>query len=156
MVRIHSPDVTLQGPTRLVHPRYPIYIAPKEEHLFVIGATEIESDDRSPASVRSTLELLSAAYAVHPGFGEGRILELATQCRPTLPDNLPAIRQTRPGVLEINGLYRHGFMISPAMLDVTLEVLNTGQSQLSHRFDLALDLAPTPAPHTRAAAAALA
>ncbi|MBY0412238.1 MAG: glycine oxidase, partial [Burkholderiaceae bacterium] len=46
------------------------------------------------------------------------------------------------GVLEINGLYRHGFMISPAMLDVTLEILNTGESSLSHRFDLALDLEP--------------
>ena len=154
VVRIHAPDVTLQRPTRLVHPRYPIYIAPKQDHLFVIGATEIESDDLSPASVRSTLELLSAAYAVHPGFAEGRILELATQCRPTLPDNLPAIRQTRQGVLEINGLYRHGFMIAPAMLDVTLEVLNTGQSQLSQRFDLALDLAPAYVPATRAAALA--
>ncbi|WP_298213133.1 glycine oxidase ThiO [Acidovorax sp.] len=145
VVRIHAPDVTLQRPTRLVHPRYPIYIAPKEDHLFVIGATEIESDDLSPASVRSTLELLSAAYAVHPGFAEGRILELATQCRPTLPDNLPAIRQTRKGVLEINGLYRHGFMIAPAMLDVTLQVLNAGQSELSQRFDLALDLEPASA-----------
>ncbi len=143
VVRIHAPDVTLLRPTRLVHPRYPIYIAPKENHLFVIGATEIESDDLSPASVRSTLELLSAAYAVHPGFAEGRILELATQCRPTLPNNLPAIRQPRKGVLEINGLYRHGFMIAPAVLDVTLEVLKTGQSELSQRFDLALDLEPT-------------
>lgn len=152
VVRIHAPDVTLQRPTRLVHPRYPIYIAPKQDHLFVIGATEIESDDLSPASVRSTLELLSAAYAVHPGFAEGRILEVATQCRPTLPDNLPAIRQPRPRVLEINGLYRHGFMISPALLDVTLEVLNTGQSALSQRFDLTLDLAPgTPAPSSTAA-----
>ncbi|MNV88131.1 hypothetical protein D3C71_1823090 [compost metagenome] len=97
----------------------------------------------SPASVRSTLELLSAAYAVHPGLAEGRILELATQCRPTLPNNLPAIRQLRKGVLEINGLYRHGFMIAPALLDVALEVLNTGQSGLSQRFDLALDLEPT-------------
>lgn len=156
VVRIHAPDVTLQRPTRLVHPRYPIYIAPKEDHLFVIGATEIESDDRSPASVRSTLELLSAAYAVHPGFGEGRILELATQCRPTLPDNLPAIRQTRPGVLEINGLYRHGFMISPAMLDVTLEVLNTGQSTLSERFDLRLELGPAAPTPTGVAAPAFA
>ena len=142
VVRIHAPDVTLQRPTRLVHPRYPIYIAPKQDHMFVIGATEIESDDLSPASVRSTLELLSAAYAVHPGFAEGRILELATQCRPTLPDNLPAIRQPRPGVLEVNGLYRHGFMIAPALLDVALEVLDAGQSALSQRFDLTLDLAP--------------
>src|SRR6478672_7295729 len=30
VARIHAPDVTLQRPTRLVHPRYPIYIAPKE------------------------------------------------------------------------------------------------------------------------------
>ena len=142
VVRIHAPDVSLQRPTRLVHPRYPIYVAPKQDHVFVIGATEIESDDMSPVSVRSTLELLSAAYAVHPGFAEGRVIEMATQCRPTLPDNLPSIRQTGARVLQINGLYRHGFMIAPAMLDVTLEVLNTGQSALSQRFDLALELQP--------------
>lgn len=141
VVRVHAPEVTLRRPTRLVHPRYPIYIAPKEDHLFVIGATEIESDDLSPASVRSTLELLSAAYAVHSGFAEARILEVATQCRPTLPDNLPAIRQVRPRVLEVNGLYRHGFMIAPAILDVVMELLNEGQSALAPRFDLALHLA---------------
>jgi glycine oxidase len=138
VVRIHAPEVTLARPTRLVHPRYPIYIAPKEDHLFVIGATEIESDDMSPASVRSALELLSAAYTVHSGFAEGRIVEIATQCRPTLPDNLPAIRLLQPRVMEVNGLYRHGFMIAPAMLDVVLELLQTGQSTLAPQFDLAL------------------
>ena len=153
VVRLYAPDVTLQRPTRLVHPRYPIYLAPKQDHVFVIGATEIESDDLSPASVRSTLELLSAAYAVHPGFAEARILEIRTQCRPTLPDNLPAIRQPQPRVLEVNGMYRHGFMISPAMLDVTLEILNTGQSQLSKRFDLRLELLGQPAPAVQAASA---
>ena len=153
VVRLYAPDVTLQRPTRLVHPRYPIYLAPKQDHIFVIGATEIESDDLSPASVRSTLELLSAAYAVHPGFAEARVLELCTQCRPTLPDNLPAIRQPQPRVLEVNGMYRHGFMISPAMLDVTLEILNTGQSQLSKRFDLRLELLGQPAPAVQAASA---
>ena len=140
VVRLYAPEVTLERPTRLVHPRYPIYIAPKENHLFVIGATEIESDDMSPASVRSTLELLSAAYAVHSGFAEARILEIATQCRPTLPDNLPAVRQVRKNVLEVNGLYRHGFMISPAMLDVVMEVLETGQSTLAPRFDLSVQI----------------
>lgn len=142
VARIHAPDVSLQRPTRLVHPRYPIYIAPKEEHVFVIGATEIESDDLSPASVRSVLELLSAAYAVHPGFAEGRILEIATQCRPTLPDNLPAVRQTAPRVLQVNGLYRHGFMIAPALLDVVLELLEQGQSPLAQRLDLHLEHSP--------------
>ena len=142
---MHAPEVTLRRPTRLVHPRYPLYIAPKPDKLFVIGATEIESEDMSPASVRSTLELLSAAYAVHTGFAEARIVEIATQCRPTLPDNLPAIRQPRPGVMQINGLYRHGFMIAPAVLDVALELLASGSSGLADRFDLTARLeAATP------------
>jgi glycine oxidase len=140
VIRVHAPEVALQRPTRLVHPRYPLYIAPKPGRVFVIGATEIESDDMSPASVRSTLELLSAAYSVHSGFAEARILEIATQCRPTLPDNLPAFRQPRAGVMQINGLYRHGFMIAPAMLDVAMELLATGHSALASRFDLAPSL----------------
>ena len=139
MARIHAPDVSLSRPTRLIHPRYPIYIAPKQDHLFVIGATEIESNDLSPPSVRSTLELLSAAYAVHPGFAEARILEIATQCRPTLPDNLPAIRQMGPRTLQINGLYRHGFMISPALLDVVLELVQEQSTKLAGSLDLRLE-----------------
>ena len=147
VVRVQAPDVQLRRPTRLVHPRYPIYIAPKENDVFVIGATEIESEDRSPVSVRSTLELLSAAYAVHPGFAEARVIEAATQCRPTLPDNLPAIRIPRPGVMEVNGLYRHGFMIAPAMLDCVLQWLECGHSTLAGRFDLNIE---TPAPYALA------
>ena len=143
VIRVHAPDVSLRRPTRLVHPRYPLYIAPKPGDLFVIGATEIESDDMSPASVRSTLELLSAAYAVHSGFAEARIVEIATQCRPTLPDNLPAVRQPKPGVMQINGLYRHGFMIAPAVLDVAMEMLATGHSKLASRFDMACSLEET-------------
>ncbi|MDL9997561.1 FAD-dependent oxidoreductase [Variovorax sp. J22P240] len=143
VIRVHAPEVTLQRPTRLVHPRYPLYIAPKPDNVFVIGATEIESDDMSPASVRSTLELLSAAYSVHSGFAEARIVEIATQCRPTLPDNLPAVRQPRPGVIQVNGLYRHGFMIAPAILDVVMELLATGHSALASRFDMAPSLEPT-------------
>jgi len=123
VIRVHAPEVELTRPTRLVHPRYPLYIAPKPGGVFVIGATEIESDDMSPASVRSTLELLSAAYTVHSGFAEARILEIATQCRPTLPDNLPAIRWLQPRVLQVNGLYRHGFLIAPALLDQALQQL---------------------------------
>ncbi|WP_295981593.1 FAD-dependent oxidoreductase [uncultured Variovorax sp.] len=136
VIRVHAPEVSLQRPTRLVHPRYPLYIAPKPGNLFVIGATEIESDDMSPASVRSTLELLSAAYAVHSGFAEARIVEIATQCRPTLPDNLPALRLPQPRVLQINGLYRHGFMIAPAMLDAAMEVLAQGHSPLAKSFGM--------------------
>jgi glycine oxidase len=139
VARLHAPEVNLSRPTRLIHPRYPIYIAPKADHVYVIGATEIESDDLSPPSVRSTLELLSAAYSVHSGFAEARILEVATQCRPTLPDNLPAIRQLDEHTLQINGLYRHGFMISPALLDVVLSLVQHETSPLIERFDLRVE-----------------
>jgi glycine oxidase len=136
---VHAPEVTLLRPVRLVHPRYPLYIAPKQDHIFVIGATEIESEDMSPASVRSALELLSAAYSVHSGFAEARLLEISTQCRPTLLDNLPAVRFTAPRTIQINGLYRHGFLIAPAMLDVVMELIHNGHSTLADQFNLRIE-----------------
>ncbi|MDL2337206.1 MAG: FAD-dependent oxidoreductase [Pseudomonadota bacterium] len=142
VIRIHAPEVTLTRPTRLLHPRYPIYIAPKAGGVFFIGATEIESDDMSPVSVRSALELLSAAYTVHPGFAEARILELCAQCRPVLRDNLPALRWLGPRRLQINGLYRHGFLIAPAMLDVVMECVSEGRSALADGFALRVESAP--------------
>ncbi|MFC5431327.1 FAD-dependent oxidoreductase [Paraburkholderia denitrificans] len=117
VVRVHAPGIGLTRPVRLLHPRYPIYVAPKQNDVYVIGATEIEGEDLSPMSVRSALELLSAAYAVHPAFGEARILELNTQCRPTLPDHLPALVWDGARTLRVNGLYRHGFMIAPEVAD---------------------------------------
>lgn len=117
VARVHAPGIGLTRPVRLLHPRYPLYVAPKENDLYVIGATEIEGEDMSPVSVRSALELLSAAFSVHPAFGEARILELNTQCRPTLPDHRPALVWDGGATLAVNGLYRHGFMIAPEIAD---------------------------------------
>lgn len=140
VIRLYAPEVKLHRPTRLIHPRYPIYIAPKEDDVYVVGATEIESEDMSPMSVRSAMELLSAVYTVHSGFAEARILEMATQCRPTLKDNLPEIhieqKPNQAGLMMINGLYRHGFMISPAMLDCALEILSSGSSSTAQDLGL--------------------
>lgn len=136
VIRLHAPEVNLSRPMRLIHPRYPIYIAPKEDHVFVIGATEIESEDLSNASVRSTLELLSAAYTVHSGFAEARILEISTQARPTLRDNLPAVKQIGPKALQINGLYRHGFLIAPAVVDSVVELVDKGLRSKLDGFEI--------------------
>jgi len=135
VIRLFAPEVNLHRPVRLVHPRYPLYIAPKQDHVYVIGATEIESDDTSEASVRSTLELLSAAYSLHSGFAEARILEINTQLRPALKNNLPGIRRIGDKCLQINGLYRHGFLIAPAMLDAVLALVQ-GDTSLADRFAL--------------------
>ncbi|WP_186250694.1 FAD-dependent oxidoreductase [Burkholderia gladioli] len=121
VARVRAPGIDLTRPVRLLHPRYPLYIAPKQDDLYVIGATEVEGEDMSPVSVRSALELLSAAFSVHPGFGEARILELGTQCRPTLPDHRPAIAWRGGATLAVNGLYRHGFMIAPEVAQAAVE-----------------------------------
>jgi glycine oxidase len=140
VIRLYAPEVKLKRPTRLIHPRYPIYIAPKENDIYVVGATEIESDDLSEMSVRSAMELLSAVYTVHSGFAEARILEMATQCRPTLKNNLPEIRSSKnkglADLIMINGLYRHGFMIAPAVLDCALELIASGDSNTALELGL--------------------
>jgi glycine oxidase len=64
-------DVRLSRPVRLLHPRIPLYVVPRGDGRFMVGATMIESDDRGPVTARSLMELLNAAYALHPAFGEG-------------------------------------------------------------------------------------
>ncbi|MEZ5523743.1 MAG: FAD-dependent oxidoreductase [Pseudomonadales bacterium] len=127
VIRLHAPEVNFSRPIRLMHPRYPIYIVPKPNQEYVIGATEIESHDDSNISVRSTLELLSAAYSLHPGFAEARILETQTSCRPALPDNDPVIGIGRQ-LLQVNGLYRHGYLITPALLQEVIDTLHSAAS----------------------------
>lgn len=115
LVEVHAPDVELDAILRLMHPRYALYIVPRPQQHFVIGATQIESDDRGPVSVRSALELLSAAYSVHPAFAEGRIVATRSNCRPALPDNHPRIGLHAGGAFYINGLYRHGILLAPLL-----------------------------------------
>ena len=124
IVRLHAPEIELRHMLRLLHPRHPVYIVPRAEGNLVVGATSIESDDRSPASVRGVLELLTSAYSVLPALAEARILEFNTQVRPALPDNLPSLHFDRERkVLHINGLYRHGFLLTPTIVEEALAVL---------------------------------
>lgn len=122
LFQLLAPEVSLNRPVRLMHPRYHLYIAPKPNHHFVVGATEIESDDNSAMTVRSALELLSAAYSVHPGFAEATIRQQVSRCRPAFNDNHPQIRVSE-GLIQINGLYRHGFLLAPVVLEHVLAVV---------------------------------
>jgi glycine oxidase len=125
IVRLYAPEIELHCMLRLLHPRYPVYIIPRAEGRLVVGATSIESDDDSAVSVRGALELLTSAYSVLPALAEARILEFNTQVRPALPDNAPAIRFDRQrSVLHINGLYRHGFLLTPVIVENVLTLLS--------------------------------
>lgn len=122
LLRLHAPEVNLKRPIRLMHPRYPLYIAPRPNQHFLVGATSIESDDQGALTVKSALELLSAAYSLHSGFAEARVVESQVQCRPAYPSNNPALHY-REGLLSINGLYRHGFLIAPAVVCDALRLI---------------------------------
>ncbi|MBU1667144.1 FAD-dependent oxidoreductase [bacterium] len=143
LIWIESNDITITRPTRLLHPRYKLYIVPRKngcegielEHCkeckiaqtanskrYIVGASEIESEDNSPISVRSSLELLSALFTIHPSFGEARVVNIETNCRPAFKDNLPRI-ENQKGLTRINGLYRHGYLLAPAIVE---EALNRG------------------------------
>ncbi len=114
MLHIYSDEVQLSRPIRLLHPRYPIYVVPRPDHQFMVGATMIEANTSKQATVRSVLELLSAAYAVHPAFAEAEIVEIGVDARPAFDDNLPKIRRYG-NHLYVNGLYRHGYLVAPAV-----------------------------------------
>ena len=116
VLRVECKSVTLQRPVRLMHPRYQLYVAPRPNGQFVVGATELESEDTGPVTVRSMLELGSALHSLHPAFGEARILSMRAALRPALDDHRPRIEQ-RAGVWHINGLYRHGYLCAPALVD---------------------------------------
>lgn len=117
---LFAPGFELHRPVRLVHPRWRVYIVPRPGRQIVIGATEIESEDRSPISVQSTLELLSSAFSIFPSLAEARILWTDVNLRPAMMDNLPLI-ETRPGLTRINGLFRHGWLLAPAVIEQALD-----------------------------------
>jgi glycine oxidase len=124
---IHSTDVRLGRPVRLLHPRHPLYVVPWGEGRYLVGATMIESEDEGPVSVRSALELLGAAYALHPALGEAEILEMSAGVRPAFPDNVPRARVTDGGrSVLVNGAYRHGFLLAPVLAKAVADYLTDG------------------------------
>jgi glycine oxidase len=125
MILVETSEVSLARPVRLIHPRWPLYVIPREDHLFMLGATSLETEDEG-VSVRSALELLGAAYAVHPAFAEARIVEFGSGLRPAFPDNLPRVAIDNHRI-SVNGLYRHGFLIAPALAELTLSYVDRGQ-----------------------------
>lgn len=124
---IRTREVALRRPVQLLHPRLPLYIVPWEDGLYMIGATVIESEDAGPVSVRSALELLGGAYAVHPAFAEAEIVDLGAGVRPAFPDNMPrAIVREGGKRIFVNGAYRHGFLLGPVLARAVADYLESG------------------------------
>ena len=126
IIILETDEIALSRPVRLIHPRWSIYIVPRAGNRFLIGATSIESEDNG-VSVRSALELLTAAYAVHPAFGEARIVEFGAGLRPAFPDNRPRVVVDERRI-TVNGLYRYGFLLAPALAEATVAHFMDGRT----------------------------
>ena len=118
MIIVETSEVELSRPVRLIHPRWPLYVIPRGDNKFMLGATSIEAEDTG-VSVRSALELLGAAYAVHPAFAEARIVEFGSGLASGL-SRQSAAHHGRQEQIAVNGLYRHGFLLAPALAELTL------------------------------------
>ena len=125
MLVIETGEVTLARPARLLHPRFSLYIVPWSQNRFMIGATVIESGDSGPVTLRSALDLLGTAYALHPAFGEARIVRFAADLRPAFADNAPRII-IRGRHIYVNGLYRHGFLLAPVLAGLVARYIRDG------------------------------
>ncbi|WP_430513797.1 glycine oxidase ThiO [Pannonibacter phragmitetus] len=120
MLYLETTEISLSRPVRLLHPRHPLYVVPRGRGRFMVGATMIESDDGGPVTARSVMELANTAYALHPAFGEARIVELGAGVRPAFDDNMPRVvtepeRLPQGADLAVAGMYRHGFLLAPAL-----------------------------------------
>ncbi|MEZ5636225.1 MAG: FAD-dependent oxidoreductase [Burkholderiaceae bacterium] len=132
-VRGETVWLRLQGhgllrPVRLLHPRHRVYVVPRSADLLIVGASEIESADRSPVSLRSAVELMAAAHSIFPALDEARIERLDVNLRPALPDNEPA-SSIEPGLVRINGLFRHGWLLAPALVEDVLQATGLAAAQ---------------------------
>ena len=122
---VKSREVALSRPIRMLHPRFPLYVVPWGDGVYLIGATEIESEETGPITLRSALDLLSAAYALDPAFAEAEIVLQGAGARPAFPDNRPRII-LRGRYIYVNGLYRHGFLLAPVLAELMADFLETG------------------------------
>ena len=125
MLILRCTSLHLTRPIRLLHPRIPLYIVPRGEGIYMLGATMIESSAKQQATVRSVMELLNAAYALNPAFGEAEILEIGVDSRPAFSDNLPKISH-QGQVIRANGLYRHGFLLAPTLATMLADYIHLG------------------------------
>jgi glycine oxidase len=125
MLVLRSEEVTLSRPVRMLHPRRPVYVVPRGEGLYMVGATMIENEERSRVTARSVVELVNSAFAIHPAFAEAEIVKMGSDVRPAYPDNLPRLT-IRGRTLYINGLYRHGFLLAPALARRAARVILEG------------------------------
>lgn len=125
MTVVRAPHLMLKRPIRFLHPRAPLYIVPWGGATYMIGATMVETSHAGPVTLRSALDLLTSACAIHPGLADAVVLEFSSGVRPAFSDNVPGII-AKGRRLFVNGSYRHGFLLAPTLAKTAADYLESG------------------------------
>lgn len=123
IVLLRAPGVDLQHAVRLLHPHYACYVIPQGQHHYVVGATHLESESVQSIYVKSAMSLLTGAMMIEPRFKDAEIVSTKVGLRPTTPEHVPFVIH-EPGLFQINGFFRHGFLLAPSLVaDVAQSII---------------------------------
>jgi glycine oxidase len=104
-----------------------VYLVPRDDGRFVLGATMEERGFELEATAGAAYELLRQAHLVVPGVSELFVEELCVGLRPGTPDNAPIIGGgAYDGLIWATGHYRNGILLTPLTAALVADVL-TGE-----------------------------
>jgi glycine oxidase len=110
----------LQGAVRC----HGVYIVPRDDGRYVLGATVEERGFELEATAGAAYELLRAAHELVPGISELHLEEVCVGLRPGTPDNAPIIgRGACDGLIWATGHYRNGILLTPLTAELVVDVL---------------------------------
>lgn len=139
VLRLRGDAALLNRTVRGVVKGSSIYLVPRTDGEFVIGATQEELGYDRTVTAGGVWELLRDARELVPGVTELRFAEQIAGLRPGSPDNAPMLGATDlPGLLLATGHFRNGILLAPITGDIMAEVLATGSPP-----ELAEPFAPT-------------
>ena len=127
-LRLRREGLPLRHIVRATVKGNPIYVVPRGDGRFVVGASSEEAGfDRSPRA-GAVYELLRDAQSVLPELSEAVLDEVCTGLRPGTPDNAPLIGPSgTDGLVLATGHYRNGVLLAPITADAIAALLTEGE-----------------------------
>ena len=109
------------APGAVAASRWPLYIIPRDGNRFMIGATSIESEDTGVAFTRA--RTADSGLCGASGIRRGAHSRIR---RGPAPPSRTTCRVIDAKRISVNGLYRHGFLLAPALAELTLAYVERG------------------------------
>lgn len=105
-----------------------VYLVPRGDGRYVVGATEEEQGFDTEVTVGGVWRLLRDARELLPAVTELEVIELVAGLRPGSPDNAPILGPTPvEGLWLATGHYRNGILLTPVTAGAVASCLAEGR-----------------------------